>query len=132
MNTVTTRLDRIEVSNVSPSDGYVELAVHVNNLSIQRSSSFPWKSVILDPKTEAEMIVSKAREMEKRGSVSFGKDPVFSDFVLVKVENEHYSVKKITGFLRKLKTKVDNVRNFNTPGDFVSQVNSIKDMKLGL
>jgi len=127
MKIINVELEKIRVSDLSVRNGLVFLEIFFDD---GKKKEISRNTKIENPDREAENIIKEIRQMEKNINQEFNGEKFFDSYTNVVIQDEEKVTEKMTGFLKKIKDKMVEVRSLKDATGFLDKINAIKLMKL--
>ncbi|MBW3023200.1 hypothetical protein KY308_03785 [Candidatus Woesearchaeota archaeon] len=125
MIVVTVRPLKAELVDFSVKDETAEFNIYFNDGEERRVA---FKQKIADSEELAEKMVAEMRAMSKKYHQKYVEES--DDILVIKVENEDETVKKLIRFFEKVKDTIKNIRMIKNAKGYLDTITKAKKMEV--
>lgn len=127
MKIVSLEIKKIGVGKFFPKEDKVELDIFFNDGSDKEI----FKMVdISDAEGAAEDILTDLRKLEKNiHKINSHEGLIVDNYVNIVIENEDTLIKEVSGFIQKIKNKIEEIRQKNVAEGYLDMIRELKNLK---
>jgi len=128
MKIISLEIKKIRIGNFFPKEDKVELEIFFNDGNDKEI----FKIVeISDSENAAEGILADLRKMEKNIHKSDeNRELIVENYVNIVIKNEDYLINEISGFIQKIKNKIDEIKQKDVAEGYLDIIRELKNLKI--
>jgi hypothetical protein len=130
MKIISLEIKSMGIGKFFPKEDKVELNILFNDGNDKEIFKIVDTS---DPVGSAEDILVDLRKMEKNiHKPDENKELIVDNYVNIIIKNEDDSIKAISGFIQKVKTKIDEIKQKEVAEGYLDIIRDLKNLKIDL
>ena len=128
MKIISLEIKKIRIGKFFPKEDKVELEVFFNDGNDKEIFKIVETS---DSENAAEGILADLRKMEKNIHKSDeNKELIVENYVNIVIKNEDYLINEISGFIQKIKNKIDEIKQKDVAEGYLDIIRELKNLKI--
>ena len=128
MKIISLEIKKIRIGKFFPKEDKVELEVFFNDGNDKEIFKIVETS---DSENAAEGILADLRKMEKNIHKSDeNKELIVENYVNIVIKNEDYLINEISGFIQKIKNKIDEIKQKDVAEGYFDIIREMKNLKI--